>query len=84
MGSRDPGSRGRNLKVRKVEKKSLIFSKISTSNNMFLKIMAEFTQNLLNLFKRAPIFGLILLIYVSRYPAFVRKVRISPIWIPEG
>ena len=51
VGSRDPGSWGRNLKVRKVEKKSLIFSKISTSNNMFLKIRALLRQTLVYLFK---------------------------------
>ena len=34
--------------------------------------------------QRAEIFGVILLICVSRYPTFVRKVLNEPIWIPEG
>ena len=84
MGSQDPGSRGRNLKVRKVEKKSSIFSKISSSNNMFFENYGRIDTKFIKSIQRAPIFGLILLIYVSRYPAFVRKVCILPIWIPEG
>ena len=76
LGIQDPGSRGRDIKVRKVEKKSLNFSKISTWNHIFLKIMTELRQNLSKCIQRAPIFGLVLLIYVSRYPTIVRKVCI--------
>ena len=69
--------------MRKVEKKSSIFSKISTSNNMVLQNYVRIDTKFIKSIQRAPI-GLILLIYVSRYPTFVRKVRILPISIPEG